>query len=200
MFFSLTSGEYRIQGRFGESPYSMSQFIEFNEFYVNFIKSIFFTHPDKAYSQQEMQEDVPSFCKHGEMISAAINILHMRGEVIAAGKNDKNEHVYKISPEFILQDKDVKKKDALNKQIDLELKQLTKENFFLPKRLALASIIVSIGALGFTAYNVYLTKLKSKEPPPTIILTVPQQVPNSAPIEKLPGSAPIKKDTPSLKK
>lgn len=74
-----------------------------------------------------MRKSLPHFFEDAHMVSAAMNILHMKGYIIHAGIEDSVD-VYKASPDAMHMMSVEEENEKLNKEIDLEIKKRTRDN------------------------------------------------------------------------
>jgi hypothetical protein len=141
----------------------------FNRLFIEYVQSLLFTHPNVRYDESRLFQDMPDFYKDRHMISSAIQILMMEDKIdhdVFEGKD-----VYFAKQSAIDRLHADTENDRLSKTVDLRLKQLNVNHFFLPKKLAIASIIVSIAALLIAGLNIYITLLRlSKMPPQSTVI------------------------------
>jgi hypothetical protein len=159
----------QIHGYISEPKmYFMPEVVLFDELFIEYVQTFFFKHPDQSFGTQAIAMSLPAFYRDAAMVSGAIHILLMRGMVnpvpLITDENGENIDKWIASKEAMANIKERERIERETMGVDLRLKQLNETNFYVPRNLSIASILVSFLALLAALANIYITLRKSKEP------------------------------------
>ena len=91
----------------------------FNQYFIEFVQKIIFAHNDKFHDEEYILGCMPEFYKDPAMVSGALNLLSMTGQI--EHKNIEGKDTWKAIPKAIQDYKD-------NLELDQRIKLYTKEN------------------------------------------------------------------------
>jgi hypothetical protein len=146
----------------------MPELQPFNELFIEYVQTIFFTNPDKSYGSKEMADGFPIFYRNEDMVKGAIHILLMRGMLYqpplipnSSGDSIDQYTAKKESVKALKESKELERK--IKRQTFLSLRQ--------QRIITLLSMLIALASLTFAIIK---DAVKQQQPIHIQVQTQPQ--------------------------
>jgi hypothetical protein len=109
----------------------MAEKLLFDQLFIEYIQAFFFKHPNQSFSQDAITQSMPDFYRDISMVQGALHILLLRGMIrpvpLMPDESGRSFDQWIADEGAMEKVRKVREAEDLNREIDIEIKQRTKD-------------------------------------------------------------------------